>query len=408
MGILDWLRRPTEKKSTPLNRLDSILVGRESSSGIVIGELSALQVATVSACVNRIAQDVSTMPLHVRRKQGNTSALAEGERVYRLLHSRPNPVHTTKEFLQMMTAQAVLRGDGFAFIVRNQRGEPVELWPLQRREVGVTRMGYEPSYTIAAYEGKISGTFTRKEVLHLRGVSMDGLGGLDQLVVARNTIGLASAAQSSQAKSFRNGNRMPGYWTTDNNLGDEEVDRIAAQLQAATSGENQYKSPLLDNGLTYKTAGQGFRDSQMVETRKHEMIEVCAAFGVLPAILGIDDKTQAFASVEAMFRAHLVHTLRPWLAAWEQALDRDILDGEGPLYAKFDTSDMERATTKERAESYRALAETLVILPNELRRLEGLPEIPGLNETWIEMMKGRSGLAPEGNGDETGTSPDAA
>lgn len=405
MGLLDWLRRPAEAKSTPLNRLDTITVGRESSSGVVVGELSALQVATVSACVNRISLDVATMPLGVRRMDGDKSELAVKETAHRLLNSRPNPVNTSREFMQMMTAQAVLRGDAFAYKVLGSRGQVLELWPLQRREVGVIRDGYEPKYTVSAYNGRISGVFGRENIMHLRGPSMDGITGLDQLLIARNTIGLASAAQDSQAKSFRNGNRMPGYWTTDEALGEEAVDRLANQLHSATSGENQYRSPLLDNGLTYKTAGQGFRDAQMVETRRHEMIEVCAAFGVLPAVLGIDDKTQAFASVEAMFRAHLVHTLRPWLVAWEQTIDRDVLDGSGPLFAKFDTSDMERATTKERSESYRNLAETLVMTPNELRKIEGLPEIPGLDETWIEMMKGRSGLAEKT--DETGTSSDS-
>lgn len=391
MGLFNWLRQPPKAKSTPLNRLD-MMFGRESSSGIVVSELSALQVATVMACVNRISLDVASMPLHVKRQSGEKAEMATSDSAYRLLHRRPNPVHTSREFVQMVTAQAVLRGDGFAYLVRGARGNVVEMWPLQRREVGVIRMGYEPEYTINAYEGKISGRFTRKNVLHLRGSMLDGLHGIDQLLYARDTIGLSSAAQGTQAKSFRNGNRMPGYWTTDGTLGDEEVDRLAEQLHSATSGENQFRSPLLDKGVKYQSAGLGFRDSQMVETRKHEMIEVCAGFNVLPAVLGIDDKTQAFASVEAMFRAHLVHTLRPWLVAWEQTLDRDVLDAEGPLFAQFDTSDMEKATTKERAESYRNLAETLVRLPNELRQLEGLPEIPGLNEAWIEMMKGRSGL----------------
>ena len=208
--------------------------------------------------------------------------------------------------------------------------------------------------------------------MHLRPLSMDGHKGLDRLVYARNAIGLAQAAQMTQSKSYKNGGRMPGYWTTDEHLSEEEAARLSQSLQSAVSGENQWKSPLLDIGINYKTSGQSFKDAELIATRKHELIEVCAAFGVLPAVLGVDDKTQSFASVEAMFTAHLRHTLRPWLTAWEQTIDRDLLDGLGPVYCKFDTSDMEKATTKERAESYRTLMDTLVMMPSEAREKEGL------------------------------------
>ena len=408
MGWLNLWRR-AEKKATPLNlldRLDGWSAGGTAVSGVVVSELTALQNATVSACVARIASDVASMPLDIRRMEGGNSVPAEGDGVYRLLsRGSPNPHHTRSDFIRMMTTQAVLRGDGLAFITRNTRGRPMELWPLQRQEVGIQWDGYEPTYTISAYDGQISGRFGRENVLHLRNGSLDGKTGLDALLYARNTIGLGLAAQHTQARTFKNGNRMSGYWSTGEAFPADEVDRLAEQLRQATSGDNQGKSPFLDRGVKYHQSGTNFRDNQVVETRRHEMIEVCAAFGVLPAILGIDDKTQAFASVEAMFRAHLVHTLRPWLVAWEQVIDRDLLDGaKGPLFAKFDTSDMEKATTRERAESYRDLAEVLVMMPNEMRRLEGMPEVPGLDEAWLEIRKGMAGVGK----DETAEPSDPA
>lgn len=415
MGLFDWLRRGSgrelvtepdldETRSTPVDQLDRLggwTIGRESTAGVVVSEVSALQVSTVMACVSRIAMDVATTPLGVWFENANgSSAPARRTNAWRLLARQPNPVHTALEARGMITAQAALFGDGYAFIFRNVDGEPIEIWPLHKREVGVRRVGFEPIYTVHAYEGRIAGEFTRQNILHLRPQTMDGLTGLDRLIYARNAIGLAQAAQSSQALSFKNGNRMPGYWTTSEKLQDTVLTRLADALRAATTGSNQWKSPLVDMGVEYKTAGQSFEQAQMIETRRHEMLEVCAAFGVLPAVLGIDDKTTSYASTEAMFQAHIRHTLRPWFAAWEQAIDRDLLDGLGPLHARFDTSDMEKATTKDRAESYRALAETLVMMPNEMRRLEGLEPISGLDELWLEMMRGKSGLADvePGNG----------
>lgn len=395
MGFFDIFRRdaPEQKGANDsLARLIAAVGGGGVSAGVVVNEDTALKVATVSACVNLIASDVATLPLKVKQMNGENMADAVKSPSYNLLMRRPNPVHTAFEFRQMVTAQAVLRGNGYAFKIRNGRGETRELWPLMNREVGVRREGMRLIYDVTAYDGQIIGEFTSDRILHIRNMSWDGMTGLDRLSTARDNIGLASAAAGTQSKAFQNGTRMPGYWGTEQELDDESLSRLAEQLVASSTGENQYKSPLLDMGLTYNTTGQSLQDAQLVEARKHQIVEVCAAFGVVPAVLGIDDKTQAFASVEAMMRWHLQHTLRPWLTAWEQALDRDVLDGaEGPIFAKFDTSDMEKASTKERAESYRNLVELGVMTRNEARRLEGLPPLDGLDEplTPMNMTEGQ-------------------
>jgi HK97 family phage portal protein len=404
MGIMSWLSGrsavPVEQKSAPinLNVLDRLSgwAGGESLAGTVVSEVSALQVAAVLACVSRISLDVASMPMLIKRKNADgTDTVLDRARIMRLITQAPNPQHTAHQFVQMLTAQGALYGDGYAYIVRNSVDEPIELWPLQKTEVGVQRLGFDLVYTISAYEGAISGQFGARNVLHLRPQSMDGLCGLDRLVLARNHIGLAQAVHAVLSRSYKNGGRMPGYWSTDETLGPDESTIIATTLQASNTGDNQWKSPLLDRGMGYHSIGQTFDDSQLNETRRQEMIEVCIAFNMLPAVLGIDDKTQAFASVEAMFSAHLRHTLRPWLTCWEQCVDRDLLDGQGPLFAKFDTSDMEKATTKERAESYGVLMDNLVMMPSEARQREGLQPVAGIDDVWMQIVKGRAGIGPD-------------
>lgn len=378
----------------------------KSNAGVAVNETTALQVSTVAACVMLIANDVATLPLHVRRHREGGSKLAATAPEFDLLFRQPNEWQTAFEFRQMMTAQAVLRGNAYAYKVFNGAGRVAELWPLMASECQPNRQRGVISYDVTAFDGSLRGKFPRERIMHLRGFTWDGWRGVDRVDSARDTIGLASAAAGTQAKSFANGNRMPGYWTTDEYLRDEQLNRLVDQLITATTGDNQYKSPILDAGLKYQSSGQNFDEAQLVETRKHQIVEVCAAFNVVPAVLGIDDKTQAFASVEAMMRWHLQHTLRPWLTMWEQAIDRDVLDtARGPLFAKFDTSEMEKASTKERAESYTALLENLVMFPNEARELEGLPRIDGLDEEWREIVKGRAGLmkAPEGGSDDQET-----
>lgn len=349
----------------------------QAARGVYVGELAALRTAVAAACIWRIANDVAALPLLTMKRQPGGKAVEAAEtREYDLLFRRPNPRHTAFEFRQMMTAQAVLRGNAFAVKQRDRTGRVVRLWPLAKSEVSVVQDGVDLLYHVSAYQGALSGIYTSADMLHLRGQSFAGLEALDRLDTAQDTLALSVSAERAQANAFKNGVRMPGYWSTDQSMGDN-VEVIQERLTKMTAGNNQYKSPLLDLGLKWEPAAMSFDDAQMIETRKHQIVEVCAQYNVLPAVLGLDDKTQAYGSVEAMMRGHLQHTLRPWLTAWEQVLDRDVLDGaEGPLFAKFDTNEFEKASAREQAEAFKTLVGLTIMTPNEARAKLGLAAAP--------------------------------
>lgn len=384
MGIFDYFRRsaPAEEKARSFDDIISALDGSAAyaAAGVAVSESTALQVATVLACVELIARDVASLPLLIKRRKPDGTSENANSAEFDLLNSQPNPWQTAYEFKEQMTAHAVLRGNAYAYKVKVSSGRTAELWPLQPNEVSLVRFGHEVKYSVSAYEGRFNGTFGQDEIFHLRGISWDGLRGLDRLFTGRNSIGLSSALEGQQAQQMRNGSRPSGVLTTEQVLKEEQVRRVADGWREATAGRNAFRTPVLDGGFKFSPVTINAKDSQMVETRKHQMIEVCSSFGVLPAVLGIDDKTQAFASVEAMMRWHLTHTLRPWLVRWEQTIDREVLDKRGPMFAQFDTREFQKASTKERAEAYRTLVELGIMTRNEARELEGLPPIDGGDE----------------------------
>lgn len=382
MGFFDMFRlsdrAETEEKARSFDEVIAAIDGGAAyaAAGVAVTEATALQVSTVMACVELISRDVASLPLLIKEDKGKTSNILRDLPESVMINRKPNPWQTAYEFKEQMTAHAALRGNAYAFKVRSSKGVR-ELWPLQPNEVTVDRVNGKIQYTISAYDGQFRGVYGQKDVFHLRGMPWDGLRGLDRLMTAKGSIGLASALEGNQSKQMENGSRPSGILTTDQSLKPDQITRIAQGWRDATSGKNAFRTPVLDGGMKFAGITLNAVDSQLIETRKHQIIEICASFGVLPAVLGVDDKTQAFASVEAMMRWHLRHTLQPWLIRWEQALDRDVLDGLGPFYAQFDTREFEKASTKERAEAYRTLVELGIMTRNEARDLEGLPPIDG-------------------------------
>ncbi|MBC7282562.1 phage portal protein [Hoeflea sp.] len=379
MGIFDLFRsKPPEQKST-IN-LDNwrFALWPGTGSGVVVNEATALEVSTVIAIVRRISSDVAKLQIKVVERTAN------GERrprpdvpLNRVLSRRPNRWQTSFEFREMMTAHAVLHGDAVA-IKQTVRGQVDELIPLVPGQFSIRQeKGWILEYDLMGPRGEVMGTYRQDQVFHLRNMSWNGYRGLNLSRNAREAIGLSAALENNQSTQMRNGAKPQGILTTESNLTEEQIDRVAQGWKAATSKGNAYSTPLLDAGLKFMPVSLNSVDSQLLETRKHQVTEICAAFGMIPAVLGIDDKTQAFASVEAMMQAYVDQVIWPWAERWQQRLDRDCLDADGPLEIMMDMSQMRKASAKDQAEADVKLVTNGLRTPNELRARDGLPPIEG-------------------------------
>lgn len=348
------------------------------NSGVQVNEITALEVSTVLAIVRRISADMAKLDIKVieRDKMGKATPRPDHP-LQRLLSRRPNRWQTSFEFREMMTAHAVLHGDAVA-IKRTISGNVDELIPLVPGQFAIRQeRHWEIEYDIYGPKGEVMKTLKGADVFHLRNLSWRGYKGLNLSQTSREAIGLSTALERSQALQMRNGARLHGLLTTDSSLTDDQISRIAEGWKRATTDGNAYSTPLLDGGLKFQAMSMSSVDQQMIETRKHQIIEICAAFGMIPAILGIDDKTQAFASVEALMQAYVDQVIWPWARRWQQRLDRDCLDGDGPLEVMVDLSQIRKASTKDQAEADVRLVTNGLRTVNELRARDGLPPLEG-------------------------------
>ena len=79
-------------------------------------------------------------------------------------------------------------------------------------------------------------------------------------------------------------------------------------------------------------------------------------------------------------------------------LDETLLDGAGPLFAKFDTRYLTAGAMKDRASWSRNMAEMGIYTRNELREEEGMDPLPGLDEPLTPMNMGST--TDQGNSNE--------
>lgn len=345
-----------------------------TASGAAITENSALRVAAAWRCVQIIAGAVSTLPLDlIRREDEDTRLPAVGHPLRQVLTVRPNNWQTPKEFKHLMQMHLLLRGNAYARKVMSG-GQVVGLIPLHPDRVRVEQTAaLELVYHVQLRDHRMV-TLAQADMLHLRGMSLDGVTGLSVLSYMREALGVSLQAERAAARLYRQGVLAGGSFTHPNTLSDEAYNRLRESLEERYSGEeNAHKFLILEEGLTPERLGLSALDAQFLETRDFQRFDVAMFFGVPPHMIGATDKTTSWGSgIEQQNIGFVTYTLGDWLKTWEEAIRRDLISEREAerLDARFFVAGLLRGDVKTRWDAYVRAMQYGVYSPDEVRRFE--------------------------------------
>jgi HK97 family phage portal protein len=393
-GILGAIADGIERKTTDMSALtwERLLGAPNSKAGVSVTLESSLKVSTVLACTRVLANGVSQVPLKLYREtEGGAKLPAKDERLYRVLWRRPNDWMTSFEFRQVMMFHAVLTGNAYAYIGRStvyDKPSVEELIPLVGNVCVKQANDYSLSYEVSDSRGIIT-RLPRESVFHLRGPSWNGYAGLDALQYAREAIGLAIATEQTHSALHANAARPGGLISIEGKLGADARDRLREQLVDRVEGlANACRTLILDQKARFTPFAMTGVDNQHLETRRHQIEEICRDLGVFPMMVGYSDKTSTFASAESFFLAHVIHSLAPWIENWEQSLARDLFPDDDDLFAKFSLQGLLRGDAASRAEYYASGIVNGWLTRNDARVLEDMNPLAGLDDPLVPLNMG--------------------
>jgi HK97 family phage portal protein len=361
-----------------------------SRTGVSVNYESALAVSTVLACTRRIAEGIMVpFKLYRREPDGRRSEVRDHP-LYDVLTTKANEWQSSLELRETLAFHTVLAGEAFAF--KNMvRGGVEELIPIEPGRVTVRRADdLTVTYHVTDHRGRVE-VFPAEAIWHLRGPSWNGYTGMPALKMAREAVGLAIATEASQAEMHRNGVRPSGLLSVEGTANTDQLVRLAAYVKKMYAGIGETSRVMaLDRSATFTPLQMTGVDSQHLETRKHQVEEICRTLGVLPIMVGFSDKTATYASSEQMFLAHLVHTVRPWHRRVEASADMHLLtkkERTDGLYTSFTDTEFLRAASKDRAEFMKTAlgggGNPAWVTPNEVRAWEELPPKPGGDTLYV-------------------------
>lgn len=375
--------------SAPLDSIPRLSgYARESRAGPIVNVQTALEVATVLACCRVIAEGIAQVPFKLYRDTGTGSEPAKDHPAYARLYRRPNPWQTSFEFRETLMFHTILCGNAYVFVNRvGQNREIHELIPIEPGRVTVKQNAdYSLEYRVSSDTGGAK-TFGQDAIWHIRGPSWNSWMGLEATRLARNAIGLAVSLEDGQSDFQKNGAKTSGLYSVKEKLSPEKYALLRDWFEKDVAQSSSYRPLILDQDASYTPFTMSGVDQQLLETRKHQIEEICREFRVMPIMVGHADKTATYASAEQMFLAHVVHTLSPWYQRLEQSADVNLLseaDIKAGYYTKFNPNALMRGAAKDRADFYaKALGSggsAAWMTPNEVRGLEEMDRIDGGDE----------------------------
>jgi len=383
MGIFSR-KKPKAENSLSTSGQKSVFYSGRSSSGTHVSEDTALQTAAVYACVRVISEAIASLPLHVYQYTEHGTQLKPDHYLYPILHDIPNPEMTSFSFRETLMAHLLLYGNAYAQIMRDGNGRAEALYPLLPHKMDVNRNEAGELYYTYWRErddtrpNEKSGAVAlrRDQVLHIPGLSMNGLVGLSPIALARNAVGLCIATEQFGADFFANGATPGGV--LEHTGGVREPDNLREQWNAIFQGVgNSNHIAVLEDGLTYHAISVRPDEAQFLETRKFQLNEIARIFRVPPHMIG-DLEKSSFSNIEQQSLEFVKYCMSPWIARWEQALYRALIlpSERGKIFIKFNLDGMLRGDYETRMKGFSIGVQNGFMSPNDCRRLENLNDIP--------------------------------
>lgn len=341
-------------------------------SGVAVNERSVMGLAAHFACVRVIATTLASLPIHVYERSAAGRKRSHDHPLARLLHDQPNPDMTAFSFVEGMQAQISNTGKAFAEIVYNRRGEVAELWPVPlgrcvpRRNAGTQKLEY--------YFPNTGDVLPNWKILHIPGLSFDGVNSFSPVGLFRQAFGLGMAVEQYGARFFGQGTHIGAFLEHPKNLSQQAYERLKTEMDEKYRGlKNSHGVIILEEGLKYSPIGMKMEDVQFIEARKFTATEMARIHGVPPHLIG-DLERATFSNIEEQSIEAVVYSFRPWATRWEQALNARLLTPEERqrYYVKFEIDGLLRGNAKARFEGYRIGREIGVYSANEIRELEDM------------------------------------
>lgn len=390
-------------------------------NGVIVTRDGALSVPAIWDAVNKVSRTLASLPFGIFEQTDSGSAPAKRHPAYNLVRIQPTPnlkLYSSFDFRAALFAQACF-GDAFAKIHRNGIGRPTDLELLDASTVSQFRASSGRLYYIVRRqvgEKYVEETLDAQNVLHIKGLTLNGLCGKSVVSTHRDTISTSISSERFGNAYFSNGAHTGGFIYYPHELKPDQREIARKKFSQKYGGVgNAGQWVFLDGGMKAEKISVDLQEAMLNETRNFQVNQAARIFGVpVPLLAQLDKAT--LNNMETMGIQFVTLCLRPWAVQTEQEfaiklLTSDELQSER-FYFRFNFAALLRGDTQSRAAYYKqALGGVSTgigwMTVNEVRELENLDKVDDGDEVFTaEKMQAAQNQNGGGQQTETDTNTD--
>lgn len=342
--------------------------------------------STVYRCVDLISDSVAVLPLKTYKLDAEGFKKEYKEHpAYQLLDMEPNEDMTRYIFFKTLMASTLLEGNGYAYIERDYKLNLLQLIFIPSSHVTIVYITdangiMRKRYQVVGFKELVE----PKDMIHVLNFTYDGIIGVSTLTHARQSLDIATSSEEHATGFFKSGGSVSGILTVEGGrLSKEQKDQIYQTWE-----ERVYQHPngiaVLEANMKYQPITINPKDSQLLESRQFNVVDICRFFSVSP-VKAFDLSKSSYSTVEATQLQYLTDTALAVITKIEQEINRKVFlkSERGNIMAEFDTSAILRTDKAAQAAYWKDMFYVGAATPNEIRRENNLSRIDNGDKVFV-------------------------
>ena len=355
------------------------IFGASTKNGVAVNATSALTLSAFYNGIEIITNDFAKLPKAVYQKKGSDRLKMSYHPVQYLISTKPNQYMTSFMFDKMMLQHAILKGNGYAYIERdNYTSQPNAFQLINQDKTPVTVIEHNDKL-FYQFNGR---TIAADDMIHVPGFSFNGITGISVITAAANSLGVALSSQEFGTDYYKAKGVGTGIVTTPKTLDADAKRRYAEALGSTLDRAGDWKMAVVDEGGQFQHLKITPQEAQFLATNKYGIEEVARWLNIPPHKLkSLENVNNSITENQEI--QHVNDSIIPWKIKIEQEYNYKLFTDneiEVGYYVNFDEGALLRADKATQATYFSTLVNNCGMTRNEVRAMLDMNALPGLDE----------------------------
>lgn len=253
--------------------------------GVAWSGLQSLKNSDIFTAIDIISKDIASTSIKFNDRDSYIDA---DKKILKLLNKRPNPYLDAWHFKYIIVANMLLNGNSYIEIVRNEQGEPIELYHMQNSATSIQQEDDKIKYHyIDELDGHVQ--LDVEDVLHFRMFTLDGFNGYSPLFSLANEIGISMGSKRFLNDFFKNGGTSTAVLKYQEGRYSEEELSLIKQNFENSQLKNNNGLVMLDDTMSFDRLQVPTEVLNFLNSYKFSTQQVAKVFGLPTSKLAIEN-----------------------------------------------------------------------------------------------------------------------